>query len=218
MADSPKPVFRRSGDGLEFDRVAFFSDAIYAIALTLLAVGIGAPAIRDTTSSQQLLDGLQDKLPEIVSFFLSFAVLGGFWIAHHRFVAQLAAIDAALRSWNLLYLAFVAFLPYPTLLLGQHPENSIAVSLYAINVGMISGLETVMFRHAYRAGLNRMQLPPAVANYGTIASGLPVAAFALSIPVAFVNPIAGIATWALSIPAQMVLSRFEPDGIHDLDP
>jgi uncharacterized membrane protein len=209
------PVYRRSGDGLEFDRVAFFSDAIYAIALTLLAVGIGAPVIRDTTSSGDLFHAVWDKHAEIFSFFLSFAVLGAFWVAHHRFFSWLAAADSRLRFINLVYLAFVAFLPFPTLVLGQYADNSFAVAFYAICVGAISALETVMFRHAFNAGLFRTEMPLPVANYGTIASAIPVAFFVLSVPVAFINPIAGMVVWALSIPAQMVHNRYAPDGAED---
>jgi uncharacterized membrane protein len=215
MASAPSRVFRRSGDGLEFDRVAFFSDAIFAIALTLLAVGIGTVDIADESSSRDLLDGLWEKGPEIISFFLSFAVLGFFWIAHHRFIARLDGIDARLRLWNLLYLAFVAFLPFPTLLLGQYTENPVAVAFYALNVGAISALETVMFRHAFLAGLNRKPMPLAVANWGTLASATPVACFAISIPIAFVNPIAGIVAWALNMPVGIVLNRVKPAGADE---
>ena len=45
MSRPPGPLWRRSSDELEFDRVAFFSDAVYAIAITLIAVGIGAPVV-----------------------------------------------------------------------------------------------------------------------------------------------------------------------------
>ena len=215
MPSSVARVFRRSGDELEFDRVAFFSDAIYAIAVTLIVVGIGAPVIHDTSSSNDFLDALWDKNPEIISFFLSFVVLGMFWTAHHDFFSRLGAIDVGLRRWNLLYLAFVAFLPYPTLLLGQYVDNAAAVSLYAISIGAISTMESVIYWHAYRAGLNRVPMPPAVARYGLVASMIPVAWFAISIPIAFVNPIAGMVTWAGSIPSQMIYARRAPAGVSD---
>jgi uncharacterized membrane protein len=215
MPRSTPSVYRRTGEELEFDRVAFFSDAIYAIAMTVIVVGIGAPVVKDATSSKSFLDALWAKNPEIVSFFLSFAVLGMFWSAHHEFVSRLAAIDTRLRTWNIVYLAFVAFLPFPALLLGQYPDNSAAVALYAVGVGAISGLETIIFRHAHRAGLNRKQMSPAIANYGTVASALPVVFFLLSAPIAFINPILGMATWALSLPAQAIHNRYAPEGADE---
>ncbi len=215
MPSSVPRLFRRSSDELEFDRVAFFSDAIYAIAVTLIVVGIGAPVIRDTTSSKDFLDALWDKNPEIISFVVSFAVLGGFWTQHHEFFSRLTAIDARLRGWNLVYLGFVAFLPYPTLLLGQYVDNAAAVSFYAISIAGISTMETVLMLHAHRAGLNRDPMPAAVASFATVASLIPVGFFVLSIPIAFVNPIAGMVTWAVSLPAQAVHNHFASDAVVD---
>ncbi len=204
-------LFRREGTGLEFDRVAFFSDAIYAIAATLIVVGIGVPTIQNTASSKDFLDALSEKDAEIISFFVSFLVLGFFWSAHHRFFSRLAAVDPALRAINLIYLMFVAFLPFPTVLIGQNTDNSAAVAFYAVSVGAISLLETVMIRHADTADLNQVQMPADVANWATLGSLTPVIWFVLSVPVAFIiSPLAGMLTWLLSVPSGIVLNRFAP--------
>src|SRR3954451_14817451 len=84
----PNPRYRRRSEELEFDRVAFFSDAVFAIAMTLLVVGIGIPHVRDS----ELADTLRDKDNEIFSFFLSFIVIGFYWLAHHRFFSRLVAV------------------------------------------------------------------------------------------------------------------------------
>lgn len=61
----------------EFDRVANFSDAVYAIAMTLLVLEIGVPSLAvDPDSPRVMLDALNDKIPEIVSFAVSFLVIG----------------------------------------------------------------------------------------------------------------------------------------------
>ena len=99
--------------------------------MTLIVVGIGVPTIQNTSSSKDFLDALSKKDAEIISFFVSFLVLGFFWTAHHRFFSRLAAVDPALRAWNLVYLMFVAFLPFPTVLIGQNLDNAAAVSFYA---------------------------------------------------------------------------------------
>jgi uncharacterized membrane protein len=206
------PLWRRSSDELEFDRVAFFSDAVYAIAITLIAVGIGAPVVKDTTSASDFLDALWGKRPEIIAFFVSFAVLSFFWASHHSFYSRLQGVDGRLRTWNLVYLAFVAFLPFPSLLLGQYVDNPGAVGFFALSVGAISALEAVMLSHAFRAGLTKERPPPDVARWSVGASCVPVLCFAISIPIAFVQPWLGIVAWGLSFPAQMVWDRFKPPG------
>src|SRR5262245_19393656 len=84
---TPDRRYRRRSEELEFDRVAFFSDAVFAIAMTLLVVGIGIP------HEAKLGDALSGKDAEIFSFFLSFLVIGYYWLEHHRFFSQLRAVD-----------------------------------------------------------------------------------------------------------------------------
>src|SRR3954451_20994462 len=86
----PNPRYRRRSEELEFYRVAFFSDAVFAIAMTLLVVGIGIPKVKEGGDLGTALSG---KDAEIFSFFLSFVVIGYFWLAHHRFFARLGAVD-----------------------------------------------------------------------------------------------------------------------------
>ena len=88
-SDDEPARYERRGTGLEFDRVAFFSDAVYAIAMTLLVVGIGVPHVRDAALGK----ALSDRGAEISSFFIGFAILGFYWISHHALMAQLRAIN-----------------------------------------------------------------------------------------------------------------------------
>lgn len=112
-------MYRRDNDGLEFDRIAFFTDAVYAIAMTLLIVAIAVPAVHPSDSNRAMLDALNDKRDEFVAFFIGFAVLGNYWFANHRFVSRLKQTNSRLMGWSLVYLAFVAWLPFPTAVLGN---------------------------------------------------------------------------------------------------
>ena len=120
--EPPRPGrYQRSSTSLEFDRVIFFSDAVFAIAMTLLVVGIGIPKVADAGLDQ----ALRDKRQEILSFFVSFVVIGFYWLSHHQFVSQLRAVDRTFMKLNLLYLAAIAFVPFPTALVGRvrHPPG-----------------------------------------------------------------------------------------------
>lgn len=194
----------------EFARVLAFSDGLFAIAMTLLVVGIGVPALTDGGDEGELLDAFGDLVPEIVSFFISFAVIGRYWVAHHQFFALLRSVDYRLIWINLVYLAFVAFLPFPTAVLGDYFENSVSVATYALAVAVVSGLEVVLFRHAYRAGLLTRDMPEPVYRWSTAASLLPVVLFLLSIPAAFLNTFVAVALWFLTAPAEIFLGRARP--------
>ncbi len=147
----PTGSFVRECEGLEFDRVAFFNDAVFAIAMTLLVVGLTVPELtREQDLPRQMLRALGERQPEIFSFFVGYAVLGSYWSAHHHFFASLRAVSRGLMRFNLVYLAVVAFLPFPTALVGRYEDNPVAFVLFALSVAAISGLEVVLFLVATR--------------------------------------------------------------------
>jgi uncharacterized membrane protein len=218
MSTRPRRVERRyarQSPAVEFDRVVNFSDAIFAIAMTLLVVGIGVPAATDADFER----ALGDKVPEIISFFVSFVVIGYYWLAHHRFFSQLVAVEQGLIMLNLVYLAAIAFVPFPTALVGKYEQFSITVVIYALTLGAASLLETAMFARAQHQHLFRKELPRDVYRWGMVASLLPVVAFAISIPIAFADPTLALCTWLIVWPAEYLADRWlKPDEADDFMP
>jgi uncharacterized membrane protein len=194
----------------EFSRALAFSDGLFAIAMTLLVVGITVPTISNTESVHDLADALGDQESAFISFFISFAVIGRYWVAHHQFVGRLAAMDGGIIAINLVYLAFIAFLPFPTDLLGTYFENPLSVAIYALTVAVVSGLEVVLFRHAHRRSLLREDLPEEVFRWGVIQSLSPVIFFALSVPVAFLSTSLAVVLWFAGLPFAFISERWKP--------
>jgi uncharacterized membrane protein len=214
MPSRASPTLLRGSD--DFTRVLTFSDGLFAISMTLLVVGIGVPELGAQGGDERaLIDALGDLLPEIVSFVISFAVIGRYWLAHHHTFARLAALDYGLIGWNLLYLAFIAFLPFPTALLGSYFENPISVALYGLLAGLVSGLEVVVFRHAHRHGLLSRSMPEEIFRWGAVMSLLPVLFFFLAIPLAFVSTVLAVSAWFLVLPAEILLNRRAPAESRD---
>jgi uncharacterized membrane protein len=209
-AETPSSRKRFERGNEEFGRVLAFSDGLFAIAMTLLVVAVAVPAIKDANSVGDLADALNDQSEEYVSFFISFAVIGRYWVAHHQMFSLLGAFDRGMVSLNLLYLAFIAFLPFPTALLGEYFGNPLAVSVYAANVAIVSGLEVVLLRHANRANLLTDPMPEDVYRWGAAMSTIPVLLFLLSIPVAFIGSGWAVAVWFLNVPAGIFASRRGP--------
>ncbi len=220
-ADKPPAAAPAAGsrtydhDSVEFARVAAFSDGMFAIAMTLLVVGIEVPDIPDTDSVSELWAQISDLEGSLISFFISFAVIGRYWLAHHEFFGQLRAIDNPQIGLNLLYLCFIAFLPFPTGLLGNFFENPLAFTIYAVTVAIVSGLELVGFRRAHRGGLLIHQLPEDVYRWGAAMSLSPVIFFLASIPLAFVDSSLAVLVWLLMIPFQALAGRWKPEGADE---
>ena len=160
---------------------------MFAIAMTLLVVGIEVPHLADADSVGDLADALGDSTDSITSFVISFAVIGRYWLAHHQLFSLLGAFDRGLVGLNLVYLGLIAFLPFPTALFGNYFDNPLAFVVYAVSMAVVSGFEVVLLRHAHRNGLFRQEMPPPVYAWARNGSLMPVAVFAASIPLAFVS-------------------------------
>jgi uncharacterized membrane protein len=111
---------------------------------------------------------------------------------------------------TVVYLSFVALLPFPTGVLGEFGENPTSVIAFALNMGAVSTMEAVLFRHARRRELFRKEWPEDVYRWALRASLSPVLMFALSIPVAFFEARLAIVMWFLAVPLGMLLSRRRP--------
>ncbi len=189
---------------LEYDRVLFFSDAVFAIAITLLVVDIRVPQV--VRNSAQELSHDQNK---ILSFTISFLVIGLFWMGHHRLFRYITALDRSLIFLNLLFLGTIAFLPYPTaLLFAGNTRAPAAPAFYAACVAGAGLVELCVWLYATHAkGLVPASISPAVRRY-ELAQLLPTpVVFLLSIPVAFVAPGVAPFTWILLVPIGRVLPR-----------
>jgi uncharacterized membrane protein len=199
-------TFDRGTD--EYSRVINFSDAVFAIAMTLLVAGIEVP----TGSSESLARQLLDERGQIIAFFVSFAVIGYYWLAHHRMMSLIQRVDPPFIVANLVYLALIAFLPFPTSLIGEDPDVAVAVILYAVVTSLASGMETVLYLSARRSGALRVRVTAAQHRQWIVASLIPVAVFAASIPISLVSPMWAMSSWVLVWPLERFADRLAP---HD---
>jgi len=184
--------------------VANFSDAVFAIALTLLVVGIGVPQLE---AGESLVDALRDLQPEIISFFISFIVIGFYWKGQHQAWDDLGAVDSVYITLNLAYLALIAFLPFPTALVGAYEEHAITVVIYAVTLAAASGMECVMYGWAVRARLLHKQPTPADVRHGMGASLIPVVVIGGSIPLALISPTLALVCWIAIGPLEALWGR-----------
>jgi uncharacterized membrane protein len=189
---------------LEYDRVLFFSDAVFAIAITLLVVDIRVPDVVEHASEE-----LSKSAGKILSFVISFLVIGLFWMGHHSLFRYITAFDRRLIFLNLLFLGSIAFLPYPTALIfaGSTHEPAAPV-FYASCVAGAGLLELAVWLYAtHTKGLVPASVSPAFRRYET-AQLLPTpVVFGLSIPVAFIAPGVAPFTWILLVPIGRLLPR-----------
>jgi TMEM175 potassium channel family protein len=144
--NQPTKVFE---DKTGLERIMFFSDAVMAIAITLLVIELRVPEIVRELVNTQLLSALLKLWPRIVSYILSFAIISNYWLYHHRTFRNIRRYDYHLIMLNLIYLFFVALLPFSTRLLGFYPYTRLAIVIYSINVFPLGVVMFEILRYAY---------------------------------------------------------------------
>jgi uncharacterized membrane protein len=174
---------RREENEVEFSRIVAFSDGVFAIAITLLVLNLGVPP---HTTGSELDNALWDQRRDVLAYALSFAIIGRFWVVHHRFFASVVGFDGRLLGLNLFYLGWVAFFPFSAQVFGDNTGDTAAIVLYAINLAGITLVGMLMTADARRAGLSEMSAE--AAREGRRRAVIVAAVFLASIPVAFLDP------------------------------
>jgi uncharacterized membrane protein len=190
-------------ESLADERVVFFSDAVFAIALTLLVVEIGVPE----ATGAELGEELVRLLPAFGSYALSFAVTALFWLGHRRSFAYIDRIDDRLLALNMLLLFVVAFLPFPSALMGEHGDEPVAAAFYGGWLTLLGGCSALLFWHATARGLITNDLDARQRRYLLMRPTVVAVCGLLSVPIALVLPYAAWTLWFLAFPLAQLVRR-----------
>ena len=140
--------FRRSQAvaGLTTGRITAFSDGVFSIAITLLVLNLRLPSIG--LSLSELSMRLRDQWPSLLSYILSFVIIGIYWVAHHNMFHYIKRSDRAFLWINILLLMCVAFIPFPAGLLGEYPEQRISLIIYASSLILTNLMLSLLWWYA----------------------------------------------------------------------
>lgn len=131
MAEKPKILIENTIS--DTNRLETFSDAIYAIAATLLVLELKTPAVA-VMDSANFLHALRELLPEFVAFSFSFLIIIIYWVNHLYLFHHMQKVDWRLIWYNNLHLFWIAAVPFSTAFIGQYHTETIPVLFYAINM------------------------------------------------------------------------------------
>jgi uncharacterized membrane protein len=130
-------------------RLEALSDGVFSIVMTILVFSIKIPTLTNAPTNEWLWSALQGLGTVFFSYFVSFFVLAMFWLSHHFFYSVLTKnIDRALALLNILYLSFIALIPFSAELLGIYPEVPLSGVIYGLNLIVISVIALIVLNYA----------------------------------------------------------------------
>ncbi len=153
----------------ETQRIEAFSDGVFAIAITLLIIEIGVPHV---TGDESLSEALGDLWPSYGAYVLSFVMIGIYWVNHHSLFRLFVRTDHFFLMLNVFFLMAIAFLPFPTAVLGEYLNDSVerdsAVRLYSLGLLLPAFGWIVVWLYANARGLVDERLAPEYVRFLTV--------------------------------------------------
>jgi len=194
------------GGPVDADRVLLFSDAIFAIAITLLTLEL---EVRPGLHGSAFTRGLRDLLPSLGAYALSYLILGQLWLIHHRIFSVVARIDYPVLIRNLAFLGLIAIMPFPVRLLSHYHNRPLAVAVYALVFVVAMLLQWLLWRdvtHPDRRHLLREPVPDHVRQGFARAIGSMLLVFGGVVPLAMFAPRFAAVIWLVMLLGQLVVA------------
>jgi len=190
---------------INLERIGGFSDAVFAVAITLLILTIDVPVVSDVS---ELGSELKALWPKFLGFLISFLIIGFFWVAHHFIFNYLRRLTPGLLWLNLFFLMFIVILPFSSDLMSEYNNSKVAVMFYGANMALASLMLLLLWM--YMSHDNRLideDFDPALRRHLLLMYLNMTIIFLISVAVAAVNASASQYIYLLLIPNSFVLER-----------
>jgi len=180
---------------LQLERIILFSDAVFAIAITLLVIEIKVPSLHGTEPTEAaLLHEIFLLIPKFVGFLISFFLIGLYWTRHHLLFGYLSDYSTKLVWLNLLFLLSIVLMPFSTGIFGEYstPQTfhlKAPLIIYVLNICFTGVMLYLLWDHVGnpKSGVAHAPLDPDVVKAAKRRAVIISLVFASVIPASFVD-------------------------------
>ena len=149
----PKVFHHPEKGDFQLERLILFSDAVFAIAITLLVIEIKVPELKTEFTDTALLHEMKHLDPRFMGFILSFVIIGVYWTIHHRLFGFIHKYSTRLIFLNLFFLFFIVLMPFSTGLFGEYSTPAginmiLPFAFYCGNVALAGFANFLLWRYA----------------------------------------------------------------------
>ena len=202
MAEQSQDKIEKSVETLvNENRIIDFSDAVFAFAATLLVLKIDLPNLTPAElTSARLTQELFNLWPSYLANIISFLIIGYYWLNHHAIFSLIKKFDQTIIWLNIVFLIFLSFLPFPVDLFGEYSNSNIIVAFYCFSLSLVGFLLVSIWLYgSYKNQCIEKDLNRTHVIYYTLRFSLAPLVFALSIPLAFIDPMIAKISWVFVI-------------------
>jgi uncharacterized membrane protein len=209
----------------QLERLVLFSDAVFAIAITLLIIEIKVPDVHENVSDKVLLQSLVHLIPKFVGFIISFALIGLYWAVHHRMFGYVTNYTGRLRFLNLLFLFFIVLMPFSTGFYSEYTGSElfekqlrVPMTFYVLNYVAAGVVNYFMWKYVANPK-NKLAEPPIDPHFALQAktrSLLVPMIFLLMLPVAYLTKVQYAVYIPMLIPVAIRISKRINQNKHNV--
>jgi uncharacterized membrane protein len=152
---------------IEPGRIISLTDAIFAIAMTVLVLTLDPPKLPHHPTEADVWNGVMQVMPNFLAFVASFVILGMYWLGHHAAFRYIQSMNRTLIWLNIYFLLFVSMVPYTTDLYAGDENSRIANTVFGANLIVLGLLSYSMWAYAIANGHVDNNLPRYLAGYIT---------------------------------------------------
>lgn len=196
----------------QIDRIILFSDAVFAIAITLLIIEIKPPHVASDSFHEQLAE-LSHLIPKFVGFFISFFVIAIYWRSHHRIFGFVNNYTDKFIWLNNLYLVTIVLMPFSSAYYSEYHGFQLPYIFYIINIALIGLVNYIFIRHVFNPKNNLITHRPSaafIALFRARATAIPAFFLATTLGVPFgiiPNPIIYVLIWPMLAIIQKYINK-----------
>jgi uncharacterized membrane protein len=204
-----EPVHKKE---FQLERIILFSDAVFAIAITLLVLEIKVPHITDDTNNS-LLNTLLGMTPKFIGFFISFFVIGQYWIVHHKLFGFVEDYSGGLLWLNLIFLLSIVLMPFSTALYSENIKGALSFVIYCSNIFTSGIIAFILWRFigSSKRKLSGLNQHKDLLSYFSIRSLVIAFAFGTGVLISIFDPVMAKFSPVLIFPALKIInSKYKP--------
>ncbi len=193
---------------IKLEHVISFSDAVFAFAITLMALSIDIPDLPSNLTQAELLDKLYDLFPQFESYIISFAVISIFWVSYHQVFNHIKGSHIVMVYLNLLFLLLITLLSLSTSLVINYGDYHIPYVIYSFIVILTSSLLTLIWWHATKDKLliDKNLHPLYIKGVMLTLLSIPLV-FTVSIFISFINLDIAEIFWLVMVPINIIIKQ-----------